>query len=279
MKKVVTVQDISCVGKCSCTAALPILSACGVETVLLPTALLSAHTDGFGENTFLDLTSEMKRISEHWKSIGLSFECIYSGYLGSNEQTEFLLSFIDEFKKEGTLTVIDPVMGDGGRLYKYFDSGFISNMRSLCRNADIITPNITEACMLANIPFHENYSKSFMEDIFSALSALGAKNTVITGVKFDSDTIGYAYTDENGKIGTIKESFHKNVRFAGTGDVFASALTGMAMRGKGFAQSVQAAADFTEKCIDCTDDKTKDFYYGLNFEACLNALTSECGKK
>ena len=279
MKKVVTVQDISCVGKCSCTAALPILSACGIETVVLPTALLSAHTDGFGENTFLDLTSEMKRIAEHWKSIKLSFECIYSGYLGSNEQTEFLLSFIDEFKKEGTLTVIDPVMGDGGRLYKYFDNDFISNMRTLCQKADIITPNLTEACMLASIPFCENYSEGYIEDIFSALSSLGAKNTVITGVKFDSDTIGYAYTDENGTIGMLKEKLHQNVRFAGTGDVFASALTGMVMKGTNFSESVRLAADFTEKCIDCTDDKTKSFYYGLNFEACLDTLTSKCSKK
>ena len=273
MKKVVTVQDISCVGKCSCTAALPILSACGIETVVLPTALLSAHTDGFGENTFLDLTSEMKRISEHWKSIGLSFDCIYSGYLGSCEQTKFLLSFIDDFKKEGTLTVIDPVMGDGGRLYKYFDHSFISDMRTLCKKADIITPNLTEACMLANIPFCETYSEGHIGAIFSALYALGAKNIVITGVKFDSDTIGYAYTDENGGIGTIKEPFHRNVRFAGTGDVFASALVGMAMSGADFTQSVRLAAEFTEKCIDRTDDKTKDFYYGLSFEACLGALT------
>ena len=278
MKKVVTVQDISCVGKCSCTAALPILSACGIETVVLPTALLSAHTDGFGENTFLDLTSEMKRISEHWKSIGLSFDCIYSGYLGRCEQTRFLSDFIDGFKRDGTLTVIDPVMGDGGKLYKYFENDFISDMRALCGKADIITPNVTEACMLANIPFCENYSEGHINDIFCALHALGAKNIVITGVKFDSDTIGYAYTDENGAIGTIKENFHQNVRFAGTGDVFASALVGMAMSGADFAQSVRLAAEFTEKCIDRTDDKTKGFYYGLNFELCLDILTNTSKK-
>ena len=274
MKKVVTVQDISCVGKCSCTAALPILSCCGIETVVLPTALLSAHTDGFGENTFLDLTAEMEKIVEHWKRIELSFDCIYSGYLGNREQTEFVSDFIDAFKREGTLTVIDPVMGDGGRLYKYFEKDFISDMRALCGKADIITPNVTEACMLANIPFCENYSEGYINDIFSELYALGAKNIVITGVKFGSDTIGYAYTDENGNVGTIKEPFHHNVRFAGTGDVFTSALVGMAMRGKSFAQSVHLAAEFTEKCIDRTDDKTKPFYYGLSFEECLDCLTS-----
>ena len=274
MKKVVTVQDISCVGKCSCTAALPILSCCGMETVLLPTALLSAHTDGFGENTFLDLTSEMKRIASHWKSIGISFDCIYSGYLGSCEQTEFISDFIDAFKKDGGLTVIDPVMGDGGRLYKYFENDFISDMRALCGKADIITPNITEACMLADIPFCENYSEGLINDIFLALYALGAKNIVITGIKFDADTIGYAYTEGNSAIGIIKEPFHHNVRFAGTGDVFTSALVGMAMRGNGFAQSVRASAEFTEKCIDITDDKTKPFYYGLSFEECLDFLTS-----
>lgn len=278
MKKVVTVQDVSCVGKCSCTAALPILSACGIETALLPTALLSAHTDGFGENTFLDLSEEMKRIAEHWKSIGLSFDCIYSGYLGSCGQTSFLSHFIDDFKTEKTLTVIDPVMGDSGKLYKYFENQFISDMRTLCRKADIITPNVTEACMLADIPFCESFSEGHIENVFSALYELGAKNIVITGIRFDYDTIGYAYTDENGKIGTIKEKFHQNVRFAGTGDVFASALTGMATCGNSFPQSVRLAADFTEKCIDLTDDKTKSFYYGLNFERCLEILTSKVSK-
>ncbi len=272
MKKVVTVQDISCVGKCSCTAALPIISSCKIETLLLPTALLSAHTDGFGDNTFLDLTEEMKKIISHWKTINLSFDGIYSGYLGKTEQIEIVSSFIDHFKKDNTLIVIDPVMGDGGRLYKYFEEGFISAMRGLCQKADVITPNTTEACMLTDTPFFEQYDEKRVEKLFSDLYLLGAKNIVITGVRFDDDTIGYVYADEKRDIKVIKEPYHKNVRFAGTGDVFASALTGFALNGSSFSCAVQKAAEFTEKCIDKTDDRSKSFYYGLNFEDCLSDI-------
>ncbi|MBQ5800579.1 MAG: pyridoxamine kinase [Clostridia bacterium] len=272
MKKVVTVQDISCVGKCSCTAALPIISASGIETLILPTALLSAHTDGFGDNTFLDLTEEMKKIISHWKSIDLSFDGIYSGYLGKTEQIEIVSSFIEDFKKDGTLVVIDPVMGDGGRLYKYFEEGFVSAMRGLCKKADVITPNTTEACMLTDTPFFEEYDENKVAKLFSDLFALGARNIVVTGIRFDDDTIGYAYAEEKGKIETIKEPYHKNVRFAGTGDVFTSALTGLLIKENDFPIAVRKAAEFTESCIDKTDDKSKSFYYGLAFEDCLHLI-------
>lgn len=267
MKKLVTVQDISCIGKCSCTAALPIISSYGIEALVLPTALLSSHTDGFGENTFLDLTDEMKKIISHWKTLDLSLDGIYTGYLGSVEQIDIVADFIRSFRKEKTVTLVDPVMGDGGRYYKYFSDEYLEKNKKLCSMADIITPNITEACLLTGEEYFVEYSEKRIPLIIQKLHALGTKNVVITGLHFGDD-IGYVCSDTS-DIKIIKEPRHKNVRFAGTGDVFASSLVACVTQGKSFFDSVRCASEFTEKCIDATDDKTRDFYYGLCFENVL----------
>ncbi len=265
MKKLITVQDISCIGKCSCTAALPIISSYGIETLILPTALLSAHTDGFGENTFLDLTDEMKRIISHWRTLDLRPDGIYTGYLGSRAQLSIVSDFIREFKTDNTRVVVDPVMGDGGRYYKYFGDGYLEDMKKLCGYADIITPNITEACLLTDEQFSFNCPQRKLTRIVKRLLSLGAKSVVITGIHFGDDEIGYAFFDGD-SIKTIREPLRKNIRFAGTGDVFSSSLSSEIVCGKPFFDAVASAAAFTEKCIDATDDKTKDFYYGLDFE-------------
>ena len=271
MKKLVTVQDISCIGKCSCTAALPIISSYGIETLLLPTALLSSHTDGFGENTFLDLTDEMKKIISHWRTLNLSLDGIYTGYLGSMEQLSIVLDFVYEFKRSDTLVLIDPVMGDGGRYYKYFSDAYLADMKRLCSCADIITPNLTEACLLADEEYSLEYSDEKIHNLIERLHALGTKNVVITGVHFGGDEIGYACSDGI-EMRVIREKLHKNVRFAGTGDVFASSLAGCATCGMSFFDSVTSAAAFAEKCIDATDDGERDFYYGISFEKCLGRI-------
>ena len=213
-KKLVTVQDVSCIGKCSCTAALPIISSHGIETLVLPTALLSSHTDGFGENTFLDLTDEMKKIISHWKTLELSLDGIYTGYLGSVEQIDVVADLIRDMRKEDTLVLVDPVMGDCGRYYKYFGDGYIEKIKTLCAMADVITPNVTEACLLAGEEYFSEYSEEKISILLEKLHALGVKNVVITGVNFADDSIGYVISDSD-SVELIKEKCHKNVRFAG----------------------------------------------------------------
>ena len=274
MQRLITVQDISCIGKCSCTAALPIISSYGIETLILPTALLSSHTDGFGENTFLDLTDEMKKIISHWRTLGLCPDGIYTGYLGSREQVSVVSDFIREFRTDKTTVIVDPVMGDGGRYYKYFGDGYLADMKKLCSQADIVTPNMTEACLLVDENYSPDCATKKLSRIFYKLHALGAKNAVVTGIHFGDDEIGYAFSDGK-SIRTLKEPLHKNVRFAGTGDVFSSVLASETLCGKPFFDAVARAAEFTERCIDLTDDKTKSFYYGLSFEKVLERNKNE----
>ena len=149
-KKVVTLQDISCFGKCSLTVALPVISAMGISCSIIPTAVLSTHTGGFTGYTFRDLTEDIQKISDHWKTCGITFDGIYTGYLGSCHQVDVVSDFIAQNRREGALVFIDPAMADNGVLYSGFDSAFVDSMRELCREADIVVPNITEASMLLN---------------------------------------------------------------------------------------------------------------------------------
>jgi pyridoxine kinase len=264
MHKIVTVQDISCIGKCSCTAALPIISSYGIETVILPTALLSSHTDGFGENTFLDLTDEMKKIISHWKTLSLSFDGIYTGYLGKIEQLSLVYDFVSDFKRDKTIVLVDPVMGDGGKYYKYFSNDYLEKMKHLCSCADVITPNVTEACLLTDTEYSLEFTKELSQRLVSGLLALGAKKVVITGMHFGDD-IGYVASDGEG-MHTISFKHYKNTRFAGTGDVFASSLLSELLSGDRFFECVERAAHFTSGCIEATYKDGVNFYYGLNFE-------------
>ena len=156
MKRAVTIQDISCFGKCSLTVALPIISAMGIETAVIPTAVLSTHTGGFKGYTFRDLTGDIPQIASHWEKLGLSFDAIYTGYLGSPDQVQIVSDFFDSFGKEDNFIVVDPVMGDAGKLYAGFTDELVCGMRKLCAKADYIIPNMTEAALLLDIPYDEN---------------------------------------------------------------------------------------------------------------------------
>lgn len=266
MKRVVTIQDISCFGKCSLTVALPIISAMGVETVILPTAVLSTHTGGFKGFTFRDLSEDIPKITDHWKEEGIDFDAIYTGYLGSFEQIDQMKAFIDA-KSENTLVFVDPAMADNGKLYAGFTPEFAKHMGTLCAKADIIVPNLTEAAFMLGIPYVESgYDKAYIEDVLRKLVALGAKKAVLTGVSFDDDKLGFAMYDS--VTGEFSYYFTEKVdaKFHGTGDVFSSVTVGGIMRGKSLYEALKLAADYTVRCIKTTMPDREKHWYSVEFE-------------
>ena len=259
--RVLAINDISCVGRCSLAATLPIISACGVECNVLPTALLSTHTGGFDGYTFCDLTGEMEGILRHWKTLGLKFDYIYSGYLGSIAQIETVLAVKKQFLADGGKFIVDPVMGDSGVLYAGFTTAYVEKMRELCREADYILPNVTEACYLANLPYP--LTKENAGVALEKLSAL-CPAPIITGV-LDENSIS-VYCKNNGEICHLS---HENVDgfFCGAGDVFTSAFVGCLARNVGFFNAVSLASDFVADVIRRSAKEVHDKRYGLNFEA------------
>jgi pyridoxine kinase len=266
-KRVLSIQDISCVGRCSLTVALPIISAAGIETSILPTAVLSTHTGGFEGYTYRDLTDEVIPIAEHWKSLGLTFNGIYTGYLGSFEQIALVSVLFDELKAPGGTVLIDPVMGDNGKLYAGFTPEFAKGMAKLCGKADIIVPNLTEASFMLGEDYRESYDKAYIEGLLKRLYALGSKNVVLTGVSFSPEELGIASYD-----GTeVRYYATKRIDgyFHGTGDVYASAfLANYVKSGKLFA-SASKAADFVLACIEKKLEVGGEMRYGVPFELCL----------
>jgi len=278
MKRIVTVQDISCVGKCSLTVALPIISAMGSEAAVIPTAVLSTHT-AFPSFTFCDLTKEIAPICEHWKSAGIDFDAIYTGYLGSFEQIELTEKLIADFKTENTVVVVDPAMADGGKLYKGFTEAFAKRMGLLCGKADVIVPNITEASFMLGVPYiGEGYSEEYIKEMLVKLTELGCKTAVLTGVSFEEGNLGVmAYNSESGEYFSyfrerIPESYH------GTGDVYASTFVGALMRGRSVEDALMVATDYTVECIKSTVVNTPDRKYGVNFEALVPYLVDRMDK-
>ena len=271
-KRVAAIHDISCFGKCSLTVALPIISAAGIETSVIPTAVLSTHTGGFKGYTFRNLTSDLKPIAEHWSSLGLKFDAIYTGYLGSFEQLNIVSEMIKLLKTPDTLIIVDPVMADNGKLYASFPQNFPEGMKKLCSIADVIVPNLTEASLLLGVPYNEGpYTKDYIESMLQGLKKLGSKSVVLTGVSFDNGLLGAACIDSDG---SISYSFTERVEgyYHGTGDVFASALTSGLLKGLTLEKAIKVAADFTVAAIKRTKEAGTDVRYGVNFEAGLRDL-------
>lgn len=270
--KALSVQDISCHGQCSNTVLLPILSAAGVETVVLPTALLSTHTGGFHGYTFLDLTAEMEKILAHFSTLPLRFDYLCTGYLGSAEQIDILLRYLPGLLAPGALRIIDPVMGDEGRLYSIYDHGYVRHMRRLCEGADVITPNLTEACLLADMPYiGPRYDEAFYETLFSRLHALGARRVLLTGVLFDEATIGVLGHEAEGHSFAARSPY-VNRHFHGTGDAFTGSLVGFLARGLSFEEATGRAVRFVSGCINDTLPVMDTHWYGLRFEGRLYEL-------
>ena len=274
MKRIITVQDISCVGKCSLTVALPVISAMGVEACVLPTAVLSTHT-AFKGFTFRDLTSDLPAITDHWKNEKIHFDAIYTGYLGSFEQINLMQSLIHDFGGGDTRVIVDPCMGDNGSLYSGFTQDFTKAMAGLCSKADVIVPNLTEASFMLGIPYVEQgYTKDYIEDLIKKLAGLGARRVVLKGVSFDDKKLGIvSYDSENEKITWY---FHEKMpqSFHGTGDIFASVLTGALVRGFSLEESCRLAADFVVESIKATLSHKDYNWYGVDFESAIPFLIS-----
>ena len=270
-KRLVTVQDISCVGQCSTTVALPILSACGLETAILPTGILSTHTANFTGYTVLSMTEEMAKIMAHWKKEGITFDGVYTGYI-LPDQVPLIVELCEKYNKGAK--IIDPVLGDHGKFYYGFDEVFAKEMAKLCHSADVILPNLTEAAfLLGETPVLEGYDRAFIEDLIKRLSdETNAKNVVLTGVTFDAALLGVAvYSRESGSVDyyfgeRIPRDFH------GTGDIYSSAFTGAYLNGKTVFESAKIAVDYTIECMKNTYAEYKEHPYGVFFEQKLPRL-------
>lgn len=272
-KRIAAIHDISGFGKCSLTVALPILSAAGFEVSAIPTAVLSTHTAVKPGFTCRDLTDDILPFVNHWKSIGLTFDAIYSGYLGSAEQIDIVCDIFDMFKTNATLTVVDPAMADNGKMYTLFDKQFALEMAKLCKKADIIVPNMTEAAFLLGREYKEGpYSKEYIEDILKNLATLGPEKIVLTGVWFEESRLGAAcYDSKTNKTDYLLEKRFLGM-FHGTGDVFASALTAALVKGKTLKKSTEIAVKFTTDALKRTAKGLTDHRYGVDFERSLPKL-------
>ena len=266
-KRVAAIHDLSGFGKCSLTVALPILSAAGIETSALPTAILSTHTGGISGYTYHDLTEDMRPVMKHWKSLDIKFDAIYTGFLGSFEQLDIVKEFFDAFRQEDNLILVDPVMGDNGELYTVFTREFAAGMRMLCQKADIIVPNLTEAALLLDEPFHPGpYTHAYIESLLRKLGALGPQKVVLTGVYFKEDELGAATYDRT--TDTIDYVFTQKIPgyYHGTGDVFASALLSALLNDFSLIDAAAIAVHFTTDSFRRTYKAKTDYRFGVNFE-------------
>ena len=276
LQRVAAIHDISGFGKCSLTVALPIISAAGIEVSILPTAVLSTHTGGFTGFTYRDLTEDMQPITEHWKSLGIGFDAIYTGFLGSFEQLDLVTKFFESFKTKDNLILVDPVMADNGELYGIFSPEFALGMRKLCEKADIIVPNLTEAALIIGEPYNPGpYSESYIEDMMKKLSALGPRKVVLTGVYFNEEELGAAaYDAESGEIACYLEKRVPGY-YHGTGDVFGSALLSAILNGFPLDEATAIAVRFTVSAIRKTADAGTDIRFGVDFEQTIPEFLSD----
>ena len=265
-RRILTVQDISCLGQCSMTVALPILSACGQETVILPSAVLSSHTGGFGRPHIRDLSADLPHTLDHWAENGIDFDTVYSGYLGSIREIGLMEEIFDRFTAPGGRRVVDPAMADHGKLYSGFDAAYAEAMKGLCARADVIIPNITEAAMMAGLPYREEYDEGYIEALVDGLKA---PCVVLTGVSLAPGETGVAVAEN----GVIRYHSHRRLpkSYHGTGDIFAAAFVGAWTAGKGLYDAAVIASEFTVRCIEKTWENPAH-WYGVKFEPCLGDL-------
>ncbi len=274
-RKLLTIQDISCVGQCSLTVALPILSAAGMETCILPSAVLSTHTAGFTGFTVRDLTEDIPGIAAHWQKENIRFDAVYTGYLGSTEQIADVKHIFASLLAEGGLTIVDPAMADNGKLYPAFDAAYVEAMKGLAFSSDIILPNITEACFLTGTEYRETYDEAWIAALLDRLTAAGAKTVVLTGVGYAPDKTGVVVRE----TGATRYYEHRKIAKGchGTGDVYASAFVGALLNGESAFGSAVLAADYTVRCIELTQGDASH-WYGVKFELALPEYIRMLGK-
>ncbi len=272
MKRVLSIQDISCVGKCSLTVALPIISAAGIETAILPTAVLSTHT-AFSRFTFRDLTDDIQTITDHWLEEKIVFDGVATGYLGSFRQIELVEKIFADFYHDGMLRFVDPAMGDNGKLYVGFDEAFAKRMGELCGKADIIVPNLTEAAFMLGEKYMESgYSADDIKALLKRLCALGCPEAAVTGVSLEPGKCGVMAYDS--RTDNYCEYYSERIptSFHGTGDVFSSACFAALMRGKSLEKALEIAVEFTVESIRQTISYEGHNWYGVDFESAFPLL-------
>lgn len=267
-KKILTVQDISCMGQCSLTVALPILSACGHETCILPASVLSTHTAGFGSFHVHDLAQEFPAIMRHWQELGVKFDVVYTGYLGTVSQIELVKEIFDTLVAADGVRVVDPAMGDHGKLYPAFDLSYAKAMAGLCASADVILPNITEACFMTDTSYTDNADFQYVDTLMKKLEAI-CPNVVLTGVGYKPEETGVLLSQKGNRWHYVHERIPQN--FHGTGDVYASAFVGAWQQDHTMEEAVQIAADYTAECIRITRGD-EQHWYGVKFEAVIPRL-------
>ena len=273
-KRILAINDISCMGKCSLTVALPIISSVGHECVILPTALLSTHTaQGFGDFVSFNMTEQMKQIADHFERLDTRFDAIYSGYIVSPDQTDYIYEMVNKLADNNTLVVVDPVLGDNGRLYRGFTQNNIEAIKRLCSVADVITPNLTEASLLTGIESDGvHMTKEGVESILAALSALCKKKIVITGIEMSDGELTTAVMDVEKGETTLYTRPKISGSVHGSGDVFASALTALYLDGMTFDTAIEKALDFTLSAIADSAEDSDSRWYGINFEKYLGKI-------
>ncbi|MDO4811664.1 MAG: pyridoxamine kinase [Eubacteriales bacterium] len=269
MKRVVSIQDISGLGRCSLTVALPVISAMGVECAIVPTAVLSTHTM-FQNFTCVDLTDQILPIAAHWKSQQIHFDAIYTGYLASKEQVGDVLTFFDEMRSDDTLLFVDPAMADHGKLYPAFGPDFPGEMAKVVARADVTVPNITEACLLTGSEYREKYDEAYIKELLEKLVALGAKKAILTGVSFDENKLGVMGYDGSRYFSYFNDK--APMSYHGTGDIFSATAVGGLMRGMTMEEALQLAVDYTLQCIRVTRSDPNATWYGVEFEKAIPLL-------
>ena len=271
MKRVLTIQDISCLGKCSLTVALPLISACGSEAVILPTAVLSTHTM-FKNFTVKDLSDQIQPIANHWKSEGITFDAIYTGYLGTEEEIDTVKQLIQDFRTPETLVVIDPAMADNGRLYPAFDLAYAKKNATLCGIGDLILPNVTEACFMTDTEYRTEYDEAYVKYLLNKLAATGARIVALTGVSLSEGKTGVMGLDTVSGEYYVYQNDRVPASYHGTGDIYSSVAVGAIMAGKSWQEGLRIAADFTARTIEVTLKNPKEPWYGVDFEAVIPEL-------
>ena len=270
MKRIASIQDISCLGRCSLTVALPVISALGVECAIVPTAVLSAHT-AFPGFVSRDLTDQLDAIAAHWQAQHVHFDALYTGYIASVPQVQQVLDFFDAVKSPDTMIFVDPAMADHGKLYSGFGPDFPAAMARVVARADVAMPNLTEACLLTGTPYREDMDEPMTRELLQKVAALGAGKVVLTGVSFTPDRLGaMGYDSAGGRFFTCLD--RRQTGSYGTGDIFAATVVGGMMRGLPLEDAVSLAVRFTLSCIDVTAQDPCAAWYGVEFEKALPLL-------
>lgn len=274
IKKIMAIHDLSGFGRASLTNIIPVLSTMGMQVCPLPTAVLSTHSGGFDHYTFTDLTEQMLGCAEHWKNLNLSFDCIYSGFLGSPKQAEIVGSIVTDFRKSDTWVVVDPVMGDGGVFYSSVSDQIVAKMRELIKTADVITPNFTEACMLLDMPYKSVVDEKKTKFMLQALAEKNNGIVVITSMPHASNDNRICTTAYDQQSNRFWRTFIlKQPRsYPGTGDIFASVMIGSMMQGDSLPIAMDRATQFISQCIKASQSYDYPEKYGVLLEKELHLL-------